>query len=129
MTDAQALSAYVETASGPAFAVLAARYLDMVYSAALRQTRDPHLAEDAAQAVFIVLARKAATIHDPAALPGWLIRTARYAAMNALTLRARRRRHEQKAAAMAPQMTSDDASDGPALTDALDRQLSRLGET
>jgi RNA polymerase sigma factor (sigma-70 family) len=130
MTDSEALKAYVLTASNAAFTDLVRRHVDVVYSAALRQTRQTHLAEDATQAVFMVLARKARTIHDPAVLPGWLVRAARYSAMNALKLEARRRRHEQRAAAMAPtSFASESSCEQGDIKCTLDRHLSKLGET
>ena len=66
-----------------AFAALVARHGPMVLELCRQLMGDLHHAEDAFQAVFLVLARKAATIRDPDLLANWLygvaLRTARYA--------------------------------------------------
>jgi len=95
--DLALLQEYAQRNSEEAFAALVSRYVNLVFSVALRQVRDPHLAEDITQAVFIILARKAASLGAKTILPGWLCRTARYASANALTIQRRRQSREQEA--------------------------------
>jgi len=95
--DLTLLREYAGGNSEAAFAALVSRHVNLVYSVALRQVRDPHLAEEITQAVFIILARKAASLGPKTILSGWLCRTARYASANALTIQRRRQRREQEA--------------------------------
>jgi RNA polymerase sigma factor (sigma-70 family) len=95
--DLALLRDYARNHSEDAFATLVSRHVNLVYSVALRQVRDPHLAEEITQAVFIILARKADKLPQHAVLPGWLCRTARYASANALTIQRRRQHREQEA--------------------------------
>src|SRR5215469_17285128 len=98
MTDDMTLvREYAQGESEEAFATLVSRHVNLVYSAALRQVGDPHLAEEIAQTVFIILARRAAALSPHTILPGWLYRTARFASAKALTMRIRRQRREQEA--------------------------------
>ncbi len=95
--DIALLREYASGNSEAAFETLVSRHARFVYSAALRQVRDPHLAEEVTQAVFIILAKKAARIGGQTVLSGWLFRTTRYTAMAQMRTVARRRQHEQEA--------------------------------
>ena len=96
-TDQELLARYRQAGDKDALQELIRRHLDMVYSAALRLVRDRHLADDVTQAVFIIFAQKAVSL-PPATIPaGWLYRTTRYAALNAMKSKSRRERYEQLA--------------------------------
>lgn len=100
LDDNQLLREYVERDSDAAFATIVERYVHLVYSAALRQTSDSGLAQEVTQAVFIVLAQKAAKLRESTVLSGWLFQTTRYAASDAMKREVRRRLREQEAALM-----------------------------
>jgi uncharacterized protein (TIGR03435 family) len=95
--DMSLLREYARSNSEEAFAALVSRHVNLVYSVALRQVRDPHLAEEIAQAAFVILARKAALLDDRTILSGWLCRTTRYVSADAVKIQRRRQRREQEA--------------------------------
>src|SRR5688572_17000683 len=97
MEDWQLLREYALRGSQRAFGEVVARHISMVHSAAMRQVRDAHLAEDVAQAVFIILAKKAGSLPPGTIVSAWLLTATRYASANALRMRARRQRHETRA--------------------------------
>lgn len=79
-----------------AFTALFERYVHLVYSAALRQARNPSHAEEITQAVFILLARKAKSLKPKTVLSGWLYQAARLTAASLIKREARRQRREQE---------------------------------
>src|SRR5581483_2618533 len=95
--DMELVGQYARQNSEQAFATLVSRHINLVYSVAIRQVRDPHMAQEITQAVFIILARKAGSLDSKTILSGWLCRTARFAAADALKTQFRRQRREQEA--------------------------------
>ncbi|HEY3864045.1 MAG TPA: sigma-70 family RNA polymerase sigma factor [Verrucomicrobiae bacterium] len=95
--DIELLRQYADNGSEEAFAAIAARHVNMVYSAALRKTGNPGAAEEITQAVFVLLARKAAGLGEKTILSGWLYQAARLTAAHFLRGEFRRVRREQEA--------------------------------
>lgn len=95
--DSALLRQYAENHSDVAFTALVARHVNLVYSVALRHVGDPHQAEEIAQAVFILLAKKAAQLRHDKALSSWLFQAARLTASNFVRGESRRHRREQEA--------------------------------
>ncbi len=89
--DATLLRRYHEERSEVCFAELVRRHLNLVYSAALRQTGDCHVAEEVSQRVFTSLAQKAGSLLGHPSIVGWLYRSTRYAAIDARRASQRRR--------------------------------------
>jgi RNA polymerase sigma factor (sigma-70 family) len=95
--DMELVRDYARRGSEEAFATLVSRHVNLVYSVALHQLRDTHLAEEVTQAAFIILARKAGALSSKTILSGWLCRTAQFAANDALRSQRRRQIREQEA--------------------------------
>ena len=104
MTDHRTLLAdYAANGSEEAFRELVARYIDLVYSTAVRLVNgDTHRAEDVAQTVFADLARLAGTLSDDIMLGGWLHRRTWHVATTLMRNERRRLNRERQAAEMNP---------------------------
>src|SRR4051794_17652429 len=128
MDDATLLREYSETQSESAFGTLVSRHVHFVYSAALRQLRDPDLAKDVTQATFIILARKAGSIRPNTNLTGWLFKTVRYTASAQIKSAIRRQKREQEAHMTAlPDQGSPDLN-WDRMAPMLDEALAKLNE-
>jgi RNA polymerase sigma factor (sigma-70 family) len=124
-SDADLLKSYAQQKSDAAFAELVGRYVNLVHASAMRQLRDAHWADDVTQAVFIVLARRAGHVRGEY-LAGWLLKTTRYCAADALKRQARRVLHEQQAAAMKETVTHPTDSSQAEIAEFLDGALADL---
>jgi len=107
MNDNELLTKFADTKSDAAFRALVERHLPLVFGTARRITRDPALAEDIAQTVFLLLARKARDLSRESVLSGWFFRTTRFVSLRALRSEYRRKNRER----IAVTMTLDNASD------------------
>ncbi len=92
MTDRRLLAQYAYSRCEEAFAKLVERHAGMVYSTCLRMLGEPKAAEEATQAVFLILSRKARRLASKQTLAGWLYTTAYSVACRAQRAAARQRR-------------------------------------
>ena len=123
-TDGQLLSRFVSRRDEAAFVALVRRHGPMVLGVCLRILGNAADAEDAFQATFLVLVRRAASLNGRAILGDWLHGVARRTALGARRACARRRAKEQ---AMARPEVQHEASEDDWLP-LLDEELSRLPE-
>jgi RNA polymerase sigma factor (sigma-70 family) len=124
LSDADLLGRFVHRRDAAALEALVHRHGPMVLGVCRRILRHEQDAEDAFQATFLVLVRKAAFLRSPQTLANWLHGVARRTALEARTSAARRRAKE---AAVLPrtEMPAEPADD---LRPVLDQELGRLAE-
>ena len=126
LPDSQLLDRFADEPEGEAFAVLAERHGPMVLGVCRSILEDEHDAEDAFQATFLVLARKARSIRAGESLAAWLCRVAFRIGVRADRERDRRRRGEAGAMMRASQRGR--VTD-PEVVRALHEELDRLPES
>jgi RNA polymerase sigma factor (sigma-70 family) len=129
--DAELLGRFVsggrDEAAEAAFAALVERHGPMVLGVCRRVLGDRHAAEDAFQATFLVLARKAGAIARREQLANWLHGVASRTALDARYRDDRRRARERKASATAVlEAGPDDGPERLELRAILDEELARL---
>jgi len=126
LTDAQLLTRFVTARDEASFAALVRRHGPMVLAVCRRLLRSAHDAEDAFQATFLVLARKAGSVVKRESVGSWLHGVACRTALQAASANARRRARERQVADMPhPEVMPEEAHDWLPL---LDQELGRLPE-
>src|SRR5262245_12702379 len=95
--DMELVRQFARDNSETAFTELVRRHLNLVYSVARRCAGNDDDARDVTQAVFIILARKAASLREKTLLTGWLYETTRFTAARLLRTNARRHAREREA--------------------------------
>jgi RNA polymerase sigma factor (sigma-70 family) len=141
LTDGELLRLFASSRDKSAFEALMRRHGPLIYGLCRRSLGDGHIAEDVFQATFLVLARKAGSVRNPALLASWLYGVASRLAQNERRKARRRRRHEVSSSDLPsdgrpildrvpeePTMSTDPAATlGTAeLLAALDEELARL---
>jgi RNA polymerase sigma factor (sigma-70 family) len=127
LTDGELLERFLSRREETAFAILVQRHGPMVLGVCRRVLADVHSAEDAFQAVFLVLARRATSIRKRASLANWLHGVARRVALRARAQTAARRVQERRPREM-PQTDVFDELAWQELRAVLDEEVGALPE-
>jgi RNA polymerase sigma factor (sigma-70 family) len=125
LSDAHLLRRFAERREEDVFAALVERHGRLVWAVCRHVLGDDHDADDAFQATFVILAHKADTIRDGAALAGWLQATAYRVALRARRDAAIRRRHERRGQPMPAEKAIPESVLREALA-LLDEEVERL---
>lgn len=122
--DLRLLERYVRDLDEEAFTELVRRHVDLVYSAALRQVRSPHLAQEVTQTAFVDLARQAGRLRPNTVVAAWLYQVARRTAVDVVRRESRRQARERQAVEM--NVAGSAADDLGAIEPVLDDAMSTL---
>ena len=125
LTDGQLLQDYITHCDEAALAALVCRHGPMVWGVCRRVLRNYHDAEDAFQATFLVLVRKAASVVPREMAANWLYGVAHQTALKARATAAKRRAREGQVAEM-PEPAATEPERWTDLQPLLDQELSRL---
>ena len=125
--DGKLLETFVQRRDEAAFAALVRSHGPMVLGVCRRILRDPHDAEDAFQATFLVLARKADTIVPRESVANWLYGVAQRTALKARGIRVKRWMRERQVSEM-PEAAAASRDLWPEIEPILDQELGRLPE-
>ena len=124
-SDADLLRDYDTTHNDAAFTELVRRFAPMVWGVCRRTVGHHQLAEDAFQAVFLVLIRKSNAIRPPSALGGWLHTVAFHTSLRARAM-AKLRRHDSLDAAQELATNNCVEPTDPDWLRILDEEISKL---
>jgi RNA polymerase sigma factor (sigma-70 family) len=127
LTDGHLLECFVSGREPAALEALVHRHGPMVWGVCRRILLNPHDAEDAFQATFLVLVRKAASIRCRAKVGNWLYGVAHQTALKAKAIRAKRKMRETQMTDM-PEPGVAEHDSWSDLQAVLDEELSRLPE-
>jgi RNA polymerase sigma factor (sigma-70 family) len=125
--DRELLERFLTAEDEAAFTLLVERHGPMILGLCRRLLRDRHEADDACQATFLVLARKARSVRKQESLASWLHGVAYRVSISLRRQRARRVRRERSACKTAVQ-EPDDGLTWRELRPVLDEELQRLPE-
>lgn len=126
--DAELLERFARDRDEQAFAALVQRFGPMVLAVCHRATRDAHLAEDAFQAAFVVLARRASDVRPAAAVRSWLYGVALRCANGVRAVRARNSARETPVAEVPDRAADERTPPDPDALAALDEAIASLPE-
>jgi RNA polymerase sigma factor (sigma-70 family) len=125
LTDGQLLECFLACREPAALEVLVRRHAHMVWGVCRRVLRDSHDAEDAFQATFLVLLRRASSVVPRERVGNWLHGVAHRTALKALATAAKRRARDRDAATL-PRPTPAEEDHSLEVLPLLDEELTRL---